>query len=128
MPPDQIENTNDQRAMATMVTRAFELWKLDTNTQLSLLGLPLNDMSALNNYRKGESRPDNPDLQERAGHLLAIHANLRLLFPQDRDLAYTWMTQHNRAIDDLRPVDVIRERGLPGLLAVRAYLDQARAN
>lgn len=59
-------------------------------------------------------------------HLLAIHKNLRLLFPHNRALAYRWMTTRNRAFDNCTPTEVISERGFTGLLMVRAYLDRAR--
>ena len=79
-------------------------------------------------YRKGEPLGASRDLLERAGHVLAIHKNLRLIFPQDRDLAYAWMTRRNRAFDGRTPVEVIREWGFTGLLMVRAYLDRNRGN
>ena len=94
--------------------------------QLALLGLAADNRAALSRYRKGEPLGANRDLLERAGHLLAIHKNLRLLFPHDRDLAYRWMTTRNRAFDNRTPVEVVREWGFAGLLMVRAYLDRAR--
>jgi hypothetical protein len=56
----------------------------------------------------------------------AFTKNLRLLFPQNRDLAYRWMTTRNKAFENLTPVEVIRQWGFAGLLMVRAYLDRAR--
>ena len=122
---NQNDTESDRSALSNMVTRAFDLWKLDTEAQLLLLGLSTSNRSALGRYRKGEPLAASRDLMDRVGHLLAIHKNLRLLFPQDRDLAYAWMTSCNRAFVGQTPVDIIRERGLAGLLAVRAYLDQA---
>lgn len=115
-------------ALAKMVTRAFEHWKLGTEDQLAMLGLAAHSRSALGRYRRGEPLAANRDLLERAGHVLAIHKNLRLVFPQDRDLAYAWMTQRNRAFNGLTPVDVIKEWGFAGMLTVRAYLDRIRGN
>ncbi|HCS14005.1 MAG TPA: hypothetical protein DIW28_09545, partial [Zetaproteobacteria bacterium] len=63
---------------------------------------------------------------ERVGHILAIHKNLRLIFPQDRDLAYAWMTSRNRAFEGRSPVEVIKDFGFLGMLMVRAYLDRNR--
>jgi hypothetical protein len=51
---------------------------------------------------------------------------LRLLFPQNPDLAYRWVTTRNRAFDNRTPVEVIKEQGFAGLLIVRGYLDRAR--
>lgn len=115
-------------ALARMVTRAFEHWKLGTEEQLAMLGLATNNRTALGRYRRGEPLAANRDLLERAGHVLAIHKNLRLIFPQDPDLAYAWMSQRNRAFDGRTPVEVIKEWGFSGMLVVRAYLDRARGN
>lgn len=117
---------DDRGPLAKMVMQLFEHWKLTTEDQLSLLGLSATNRSALTRYRKGEPLANTRDLLERAGHLLAIHKNLRLLFPHDRDLAYAWMTTRNRAFDGKTPVEVIGEWGFSGLMHVRAYLDRAR--
>jgi hypothetical protein len=122
------QSDQDRGALARMVTRAFEHWKLGTEDQLAMLGLATNNRSALSRCRRGEPLATNRDLLERAGHVLAIHKNLRLVFPQDRDLAYAWMTQRNRAFNGLAPVDLVKEWGFAGMLAVRAYLDRARGN
>lgn len=118
----------DRSALAKMVTRLFEHWKLSSDDQLALLGLASGNRAALTRYRKGEPLAPSRDLQERVGHLLGIHKNLRLLFPHDRDLAYAWMDTRNRAFDGRTPVEVIREWGFAGLLMVRAYLDRARGS
>lgn len=120
----------DRSALARMVTRVFEHWGLGSEDQLAMLGLSAGNRAALSRYRKGEPLAANRDLLERAGHLLAIHKNLRLIFPQDqdRDLAYAWMTRRNRAFEGLTPVEVVREWGFAGMLMVRAYLDRSRGN
>lgn len=120
--------TTDRGALAKMVMRLFEHWKLSSDDQLALLGLAPGNRAALNRYRKGEPLAPSRDLQERVGHLLGIHKNLRLLFPHDRDLAYAWMDTRNRAFDGRTPAEAIREWGFAGLLMVRAYLDRARGS
>jgi len=122
------QSDQDRGALARMVTRAFEHWKLGTEDQLAMLGLATNNRSALGRYRRGEPLAPNRDLLERAGHVLAIHKNLRLVFPQDRDLAYAWMSQRNKAFGGLTPVEVIKEWGFSGMLMVRAYLDRVRGS
>ena len=61
----------------------------------------------------------------RAEHLLAIHAALRTLFPQNRELTYRWMTTRNAAFEHRTPVEVVRHTGLDGLIAVRRYLERS---
>ncbi|MCM5569922.1 MbcA/ParS/Xre antitoxin family protein [Burkholderiaceae bacterium FT117] len=116
----------DRGALARMVMTLLDHWQLGTEDQAALLGLAASNRAALARYRKGEPIGASRDQYERVGHLLGIHKNLRLLFPQNRDLAYRWMTTRNKAFDNLTPVELIREWGFAGLLAVRAYLDRAR--
>ena len=116
--------SQDRGALAKMVMTLLEHWNLNTEDQAALLGLAASTRAALARYRKaiGSSR----DQYERVGHLLGIHKNLRLLFPQNRELAYRWMTTRNRAFENLTPVEVVKQWGFAGLLMVRAYLDRAR--
>ncbi len=116
----------DRGALAKMVMALLDHWKLTTDDQASMLGLAAGNRATLTRYRKGEGIGASRDQYERVGHLLGIHKNLRMLFPQNRDLAYKWMTARNKAFDNLAPVDVVREYGFVGLLMVRAYLDRAR--
>jgi len=118
--------SQDRGALARMVTKAFELWRLGSDDQLAMLGLSAGNRAALSRYRRGEPLAASRDLLERAGHILAIHKNLRLIFPQDRDLAYAWMTTRNRAFEGRTPVEVIRDWGFTGILMVRSYLDRNR--
>lgn len=118
--------SRDRSALARMVTRLFEHWRLGSEDQLSMLGLSTANRAALSRYRKGKPLATSRDMLDRAGNLLAIHKNLRLLFPHDLDLAYAWIRTRNQAFDGRTPVEVIRAWGFVGLLTVRAYLDRAR--
>jgi CTP:molybdopterin cytidylyltransferase MocA len=118
--------SQDRGALAKMVMVLLDHWKLSTEDQAALLGLATSNRAALTRYRKGEPIGTSRDQFERVGHLLGIHKNLRLLFPQNRDLVYRWMSTRNKAFDNLSPVDVVKEWGFAGLLMVRAYLDRAR--
>lgn len=118
----------DRSAIAKMLMKLFEHWQLTTEEQLSMLGLAPENRSALSRYRKGSPIATSRDMVERAGHLLGIHKNLRLLFPHNRELAYTWMRSRNRAFEGRTPAQAISEFGFAGLLMVRAYLDRARGH
>lgn len=118
----------DRGALAKMLIVLFEHWHLSTEEQLDALGLAADNRAALTRYRKGAPIANNRDSLERADHLLRIHKDLRLMFPQNRDLAYQWMKRSNRAFDNLAPIDLIRIHGFAGLLMVRNYLDQTRGH
>lgn len=122
----QANAQQDRGALARMVMTLLEHWKLPTEDQAALLGIAASNRAALTRYRKGEPIGTSRDQYERVGHLLGIHKSLRLLFPQNRDLAYRWMSTRNKAFDNLTPVDVVKKWGFAGLLMVRAYLDRAR--
>lgn len=122
---EQITAAQDRGALAKMIMTLFDHWKLTTEDQASLLGIAASNRAALTRYRKGEPIGTSRDQFERVGYLLGIHKNLRLLFPQNRDLAYRWMSTRNKAFDNLTPVEVIKEWGFAGLLMVRSYLDRA---
>lgn len=113
-------------ALARMVTTLFAHWQLSTADQAALLGLSGASRSSLARYRRGDPLADSRDLLDRAGHLLAIHRALRILFPHDRALAYRWPTVPNAELGGRSPVEVMREDGFAGLLAVRRYLDFER--
>jgi len=118
--------SEDRGALAKMVMTLLDHWNLSTEDQAALLGIAPSNRAALTRYRKGEPIGTSRDQFERVGHLLGIHKNLRLLFPQNRELAYRWISVRNKAFDNLSPVEVIKEWGFAGLLMVRAYLDRAR--
>lgn len=113
-------------ALAKMVTKLFDLWRLSTQQQMAFLGLSEGSRMSLTRYRKGEPLADNRDLLDRVSHLLAIHESLRTLFPRNRELAYLWPTTPNSVFGGQSPAEVIRKEGFLGLLTVRRYLDLER--
>lgn len=117
--------SEDRGVLAKMVMTLLDHWNLSAEDQAALLGIAPSNRAALTRYRKGEPIGTSRDQYERVGHLLGIHKNLRLLFPQNRVIAYSWISTRNKAFDNLSPVDVIKEWGFAGLLMVRAYLDKA---
>ena len=123
---NEVAISQDRGALAKMVMTLLDHWKLSTEDQAALLGLATGNRAALSNYRSGKPIGTSRDQFERVGHLLGIHKNLRLLFPQNRDMAYRWMSTRNKAFENLTPVEVVREWGFAGLLMVRGYLDRAR--
>ena len=113
-------------SLARMVIALFDHWQLSTVHRLALLGMSQENRAALARYARSEPLANSRDLLERVGHLLAVHKNLRLLFPRERERAYAWMSRPNRAFDGMTPVAVIEAFGFAGLLMVRSYLDRAR--
>lgn len=118
---------SDQRAgLARAVINLFDQWHLSSADSLMLLGLNEGSRATLNRYRRGEPIPQSRDLLERVSHLMGIHKNLRLLYPENQEMVAGWMLMRNKAFGGNRPLDVVRVYGLPGLLMVRAHLDSRR--
>lgn len=116
----------DRNRIGRMLMTLFDHWQLNTSEQLSLLGLSRDNRAALSKYRQGQPLSKDRDKLERAGILLGIHKALRLLFPNDRELAYGWMKRPNRAFHGLTPIQLIDQQGMIGMYMVRSYLDQQR--
>ena len=118
--------TVDRSAVSRMLMQLFEHWKLTTEEMLNALGYSLTNRAMLTKLRHGTPISSSRDTMDRAGHLLGIHKNLRLLFPHNRELVYAWMKTRNRAFDNRTPIEVIHDYGFAGVLMVHAYLDRAR--
>ncbi len=118
--------SQERGALAKMVMALLGHWSLSTEDQASLLGIAVSNRATLARYRKGEAIGASRDQYERVGHLLGIHKSLRLLFPQNQDLAYRWMSSRNKAFENRTPVEVVKEWGFAGLLMIRAYLDRSQ--
>jgi hypothetical protein len=125
--PVDLRSREARERLARLVAQLLDHWGLTAAEQAALLGLSPDNRSTLARYRQGAPLADSRDLLDRAGHLLGIHKSLRILFPQDRDLAHRWMATPNRRLG-ARPVDVVLEHGFEGLLALRRYLDFERGH
>src|SRR5208282_3965997 len=123
----EVRRSRESRvALAKMVMKLFDLWKMSTQDQMALLGLSEGSRMSLTRYRKGEPLADSRDLMDRVAALLSIHQSLRILFPQNRELAYKWPVTPNRAFNGQSPVELIRKEGFLGLLTVKRRLDFER--
>lgn len=120
-----LHSRDSRTRLARMVVELFDHWELAAPDQALLLGLSPDSRATVARYRRGAPLADNADLLARAGHLLGIHKALRIFFPHDRDLAYRWVGQRNTRFGRA-PLDVMKEHGFEGILAVRRYLDFER--
>ena len=123
--PGNLQSREGRQRLAQVVLALFDHWGLSSAEQAALLGLSPGNRATIARYRRGEPFGESRDLIERAGHLLGIHKSLRILFPHDRDLAYTWIKAHNQRLA-ASPLEIMIARGFEGLLAVRRYLDFER--
>jgi len=121
-----IESSEARKKLALMVTRLLEHWNLATADQLELLGLSRTSRAQISKYRNGGAVPSSRDMLDRIGWLLSIHKSLRLLYPRNENIRYTWVKRRNRTLDDQRPLDIMQYQGLIGIARVARYLDFLR--
>ena len=122
-----LASEDSRSALSKMVIKLFHLWNLSTADQLELLGLSPKSRAMLAKYGKGEALPGNRDILDRVGWLLAIHKALRLLYPQNEDIRYSWISRGNTAFNNLTPLTVMKEQGIIGIAKVSRYLDYYRS-
>lgn len=116
--------TEESRSrLAKLLTNLFARWDLSTVEQLNLLGLRPASRSHLTRYRRGRALANSRDMLDRAGWLLAIHKALRLLYPHNEALRYSWVKRRNRDFDNFTPLEVMMREGLIGIAKVSRYLD-----
>lgn len=101
-------------------------WGLSTEEQKALLDQEAR--STFFEWKKDASRARlGRDQLERISHVLGIYKALRILFP-DPKAADAWVKKPNEAyLFEGRPaLELMLAGGIPGLLAVRNYLDAQR--
>jgi uncharacterized protein (DUF2384 family) len=126
MPVDAVKTVSEHNRsrISKMLIMLFKHWNLSTKDQLGLLGISKNNRSLLQRYRRGDPLTNDRDKLDRVAILLSIHKSLRLLFPHNRNLAYSWMTTPNRAFNEGTPTKLIDEQGMMGLYIVQNYLNR----
>lgn len=113
--------------LARVLMALFERWSLSTDAQLSLLGLSPESRKLLGLYRRGErALPNQRDALDRAGYLMGIHKGLRLLFPENPELRYSWVKRRNQVLEGRTPLEVMLEDGLVGLARIARLVDFQR--
>lgn len=121
---DDIHSYENRLELTKMVMKLFEHWQIDTATQLTLLGMKESSRAILTLYRKGERAiPDDYDKLDRIGLLLLIHKCLRLLYPENPELVYSWVNRKNKKFENQRPLDIMLENGILGMAKVSRYLE-----
>lgn len=126
-PQIDLDNDETRRKLAPMLMKLFEHWELSQKSQTNLLGLSELSRSTLDKYRKGiNPLPKSSDMLDRAGYLLAIHKALRLLYPKNPNIRYSWVNRRNRIFDNFTPLEVMQSEGIIGIARVARYLDYIR--
>ena len=114
----------DRLDLGRLVLNVLENWGISASDQVAMLALP-GKVSARHLHRllDGTPLPDDPDVLKRVEHLLGIADALRTTFPRNNRIALHWLQQPCRRLRRRRPLDIMLEDGLSGLITVRTHLD-----
>ncbi|EPR43549.1 hypothetical protein dsx2_2166 [Desulfovibrio sp. X2] len=111
-----------RRRLTRRILRALDGWGLTEDEQASVLGLPRSSRAMLGRFRQGFPLPNDTEIVERVGHLLALQKAVRLFYRNAPERASTWMTRHSIRFGT-RPIDMITKRGMAALRYLRADLE-----
>lgn len=126
---EKLDDIEARKDLAKMLIKLFKHWNLNTEQQLSLLGLSTSSRKVLSEYAEGaKGITKNRDTFDRVGYLLAIHKALRLLYPENPSTRYKWVTLKNKAFDNFTPVEIMIDEGIIGLARIARYLDFIRGH
>lgn len=120
----ELANSEQKRkALAKVVLRIFKQWRIDTKSQLILLGRLEKSRALLTQYRTGKTpiAATQDDLQ-RASYLIGIYQLLKSLYPKNPEICQQWITSRNKQLNNLTPLDVMIGEGIPGMQKIYRFL------
>jgi hypothetical protein len=128
-----IRDAKFSKAQVMSLARAF--WNLADKYNLSssdlkvILGRDL-DAKTIKKYKEAESFPEGADFVLRAAHMLSIHWSLRVLYPHNPSLVYSWMKTKSPEFGNKSPMEILKDSGFKSFIALmrlRNFLDYKRA-
>jgi hypothetical protein len=114
----------DRLELGRLVVNTLEDWGISTPDQIVMLALTgEHAVSSLRCFQDNTPLPNDPDVLKRVEHLLGIADALRTTFPRNHQIGVIWLQQPCKRLRRRRPLDIMREDGLSGLIMVRTHLD-----
>lgn len=116
--------TDDRITLGRMVVNILDDWGIKAADQLNMLALPEGTrIRMLKRYVEDTPLPDDPEVMRRVEHLIGIADALRTTFPRNSQIGVLWLKQPCKRLRRRRPIDILLENGLSGLITVRTHLD-----
>jgi hypothetical protein len=116
--------SEDRNYLGRRVVDMLDEWGIKASDQMSILALPEGTPTRmLRRYHEDTPLPDDPAVMRRVEHLLGIADALRTTFPRNAKIGLLWLKQPCRRLRSRRPMDIMIEDGLSGLITVRTHLD-----
>jgi hypothetical protein len=114
----------DRTELARMVVNLLDDWGVEAADQVNLLALPEGTRTRmLRRYQQDTPLPDDPAIMKRVEHMMGIADALRTTFPRNASIGLLWLKQPCKRLRRRRPMDIMVEDGLSGLITVRTHLD-----
>ena len=114
----------DRTELARMVVNLLDDWGIEAADQVNLLALPEGTRTRmLRRFQDDMPLPDDPAVMKRVEHLMGIADALRTTFPRNASIGLLWLKQPCKRLRRRRPMDIMVEDGLSGLITVRTHLD-----
>ena len=121
-------SADERLELGRMAINTLDEWGLKASDQASILALPKGTPTRmLRRYVDDTPLPDDPDVLKHVEHLLGIADALRTTFPRNASIGLHWMKQPCKRLRRRRPLEIILEDGLSGLITGRTHLDCAFA-
>jgi len=119
------KDTDDERSMLSRgVMNILDQWGLNAEQAVAILNLPEKTPTRmLRRYRDDTPLPDTQLVNDRINHILGIADALRTSWPHNPSMGLIWMKQKNSRFNKRRPVNIITEDGLDGIVQIRCHLD-----
>jgi hypothetical protein len=117
--------STDRRVLLTnSIMDLLDSWGTDGAQKIILLGLP-DDMRVrkLERYRQDESFPDTEIVNQHLEHLVGIADALRTSYPRNIEMCALWLHKPHKRFENQKPLTVMLNKGLEGLIQVRSQLD-----
>ena len=114
----EVKDEKTRLALAAAIMALFASWQLHEVNQAELLGM--QDISGL---RTGEPLPQDDEVLERTGHLLAIGRALRNAFPEQLDQRTHWISSPNNHLFGATPLQYMLAGDVDTIRKIRALAE-----
>jgi len=116
--------SEDRIELGRAVINIMDEWGIRGSDQIIILALPEGTRARkLHKYQDDTPLPNDPVVLKRVEHLLGIAEALRTTFPRNASIGLLWLKQPCKRLRKRRPIEVMIEDGLDGLIRVRTHLD-----
>ena len=123
----KITNEDKLRVLGESFWKLSAAYGLTQKEQACILGLKDN-RQRLNSLKASSKIPDDIDKMTRVANLAGIHKNLRILFPNNREVVYQWLKTPRSLFAGKSAMQYIldSDNSYRAVFEVRRLLDQLR--